>query len=490
MHLIDYAIFVVYMLVMLGVGVYFFNKNKTAEDFYVSGRNMNSWHIGLSVVATDVGGGFSIGLGGLGFTMGISGSWMLFTGLLGAWLSAVFLIPKVSALGHKYKFFTFPQIFDHFYNAKVALLAGIISAIGYLGFTSSQVLAGAKLASATIEGLNLQTALIVMGLIAVIYTAIGGLKAVIYTDTIQWLVLIGGLVFIGIPVAYNAVGGYEAIKTTLAPEYLSLTNVKWYQILNWSITIIPIWFVGMTLYQRIYASKGEKEAKKAWLIAGVFEWPIMAFMGVILGMLAKVAANKGMFDGITDAANMDSEMGLPILLATILPVGLMGLMLSSYFSAILSTADSCLMAASGNIVTDIIAKFSKKELSHKKELRLSQLVTLIVGLLAILIASQMQNVLELMLYSYAFMVSGLFVPVIGALFWKKSHPTAAFWSMLFGGATTILLIVTENKLPLDLKLPEHLDANLYGISISLILFVTISLYHYNKKERQNGIQTN
>ena len=103
------------MLAMLGVGLYFFNKNKTAEDFYVSGRNMSSWHIGLSVVATDVGGGFSIGLGGLGFTMGISGSWMLFTGLLGAWLSAVFLIPKVSQLGHKYKFFTFPQIFGHFY---------------------------------------------------------------------------------------------------------------------------------------------------------------------------------------------------------------------------------------------------------------------------------------------------------------------------------------------------------------------------------------
>jgi SSS family solute:Na+ symporter len=242
----------------------------------------------------------------------------------------------------------------------VALLAGIISAIGYIGFTSSQVLAGAKLASATIDGLNIQTALIVMGVIAVAYTSIGGLKAVIYTDTIQWLILIGGLVFIGIPVAYNAVGGYDAIKATLDPKYLSMTNVTWYQILNWSVTIIPIWFVGMTLYQRIYASKGPKEAKKAWIIAGVFEWPIMAFMGVILGMLAKVAATKGMFDGITDAASMDSEMGLPVLLATVLPVGLMGLMLSSYFSAILSTADSCLMAASGNIVTDIIAKFSKR----------------------------------------------------------------------------------------------------------------------------------
>ncbi|TDD95937.1 sodium:solute symporter family protein [Flavobacterium cellulosilyticum] len=490
MHIIDYLIFVVYMLAMLGVGLYFFKKNKNAEDFYVSGRNMSSWHIGLSVVATDVGGGFSIGLGGLGFTMGISGSWMLFTGLLGAWLSAVYLIPKVSALGHTYKFFTFPQIFNYFYDGRVALLAGIISAIGYIGFTSSQVLAGAKLASATIEGLNIQTALIVMGAIAVIYTAIGGLKAVIYTDTIQWLILICGLVFIGIPIAYTAVGGYDVIKATLAPEYLSLTNVKWYQILNWSITIIPIWFVGMTLYQRIYASKGEKEVKKAWLIAGIFEWPIMAFMGVILGMLAKVAAINGLFDGITNAASMDSEMGLPILLATVLPVGLMGLMLSSYFSAILSTADSCLMAASGNIVTDIIAKFSKKELSHKKELQLSQIVTLLIGVFAIVLASQMQNVLELMLYSYAFMVSGLFIPVLGALFWKKSHPIAAFWSMLFGGGTTILLIITKNKLPLGIKLPEHLDANLYGMSISLLLFVTLSIYHYNKKERQNGIQTN
>lgn len=473
------------MLAMLGIGFYFYKKNKSSEDFYVSGRNMNSWHIGLSVVATDVGGGFSIGLGGLGFTMGISGSWMLFTGLLGAWLSAVFLIPKISKLGHQHKFFTFPQIFNYFYNAKVALLAGIISAIGYIGFTSSQVLAGAKLASATIDGLSLQWALIIMGVIAVVYTSIGGLKAVIYTDTAQWIILLVGLIFIGIPIAYHTVGGFEAIKSSLAPEYLSLQNISWYQLVNWSVTIIPIWFIGMTLYQRIYACKSEKEAKKAWFIAGVFEWPIMAFMGVILGMLAKVAANQGLFDGITNAASMDSEMGLPILLSTILPIGLMGLMLSSYFSAILSTADSCLMAASGNIVTDIISKFSKKDISEKKMLQISQIVTLLVGVFAILLASQMQNVLELMLYSYAFMVSGLFVPVLGALFWKKSNPIAAFWSMLLGGSTTIGLILSNNKLPFNLSLPQHLDANIFGITISLFTFIVLSNYYYKKNKYEN-----
>lgn len=480
MHELDILIFIVYMIAMLGVGVYFLKKNKNSEDFYVSGRNMSSWHIGLSVVATDVGGGFSIGLGGLGFSMGLSGSWMLFTGLLGAWLSAVFLIPKVSKLGFDNKFFTFPQIFKHFYTGRVALLAGIISAIGYLGFTSSQVLAGAKLASATISGLSLQTALIVMGLIAVIYTAIGGLKAVIYTDTVQWIILLSGLIFIGIPVAYTAVGGYDAILETLPPEFLSMSNITFYQILNWAVTIIPIWFVGMTLYQRIYASKSEKEAKKAWFIAGFFEWPVMAFMGVILGMLARVAAIQGLFEGVADANSIDPEMGLPILLGTILPIGLMGLMLASYFSAVLSTADSCLMAASGNIMTDILMAFKKKEFSQKNMLFISQLVTLIIGLIAILIASQMQNVLELMLYSYAFMVSGLFVPVIGALFWKKSHPVAAFWSMLFGGATTIFLIISKNKLPFGFQLPEKLDANIYGLGLSLFLFIFISLYFHSK----------
>lgn len=91
MNLIDIIVFVVYFTVMLGIGFYFYMKNKNIEDYYVGGRSLSSWHVGLSVVATDVGGGFSIGLGGLGYIIGIAGSWMLFTGLIGAWLSAVFL---------------------------------------------------------------------------------------------------------------------------------------------------------------------------------------------------------------------------------------------------------------------------------------------------------------------------------------------------------------------------------------------------------------
>lgn len=474
MHPLDLSIFIVYILAMLGVGIWFHIRNKNLDDFYVGGRQMGSWHIGFSVVATDVGGGFSIGLGGLGFAIGLSGSWMLFTGLLGAWLSAVFLIPKIKLLSDKKNLYTFPQIFESFYSPKVALVAGIISAIGYLGFTSSQLLAGAKLASATFEGLNMEYALILMGTVAVGYTVLGGLKAVIYTDTLQWIILLSGLIFIGIPIAYIKVGGYEVIMESLNPEMIRLDNITWVTFVNWLVTILPVWFVGMTLYQRIYASRSVKQARKAWYIAGIFEWPVMAFMGVMLGLFARVALMNGMFTeiGLGPGSDIDPEMGLPLLLRHILPYGLMGLLLAAYFSAILSTADSCLIAASGNILTDIIEKVVPGGLSEKRVLLISKLLTLLIGILALGIALKMTGVLELMLYSYAIMVSGLLIPVLALLIYKKPNTTAALSAMIGGGTVTIVLTA------LELNLPFGLAPNIFGITVATLLYLII---HYTNQ---------
>lgn len=465
MHYLDIIVFSVYMIVVLAIGFYYYKKNKNASDYYVGGNSMSSWHVGLSVVATDVGGGFSIGLGGLGFVMGLSGSWMLFTGLVGAWLSAVFLIPKVIKEGHQFNLLTFPELLKRNYGKKVAIVAGVISFIGYLGFTSSQLLAGAKLAVGTFPELSLINALLIMGGIAIVYTVFGGIKAVIYTDTFQWIILMVGLIFIGIPIAYTSLGGFEAISEALPEQFFSLSNLSWIDIANWSITIIPIWFVGMTLYQRIYACKDEKTAKKAWYIAGVFEYPIMAFMGVLLGLMGRVAAEQGLFaaDGFVSAVGMDPEIGLPMLLKTVLPVGFMGLMLSAYFSAIMSTADSCLLAASGNFITDILGMNDK----NPRTIRISQIITFIIGFVAILIASAMTSVLDLMLTSYAFMVSGLLVPVLGMLYSKNKKPLAALLSMLIGGFTTLTIVF------LDLQVPYGFDPILVGLSSSLITYLAI-----------------
>jgi SSS family solute:Na+ symporter len=465
MHTIDIIIFALYILIVLGIGFYFHKKNETTNDYYTGGNDMGSLHIGLSVVATDVGGGFSIGLGGLGFAMGLSGSWMLFTGLVGAWLSAVLLIPKVIERGHRLKLLTFPQLLLDTYGKKVALLAGIISFIGYLGFTSSQLLAGAKLAVGTFPELNLNSALLIMGVVAVGYTVFGGIKAVIYTDTFQWILLMGGLIFIGLPLSYFALGGYDAIVAQLPADFLSLRSVSWIKLVNWFITIVPIWFVGMTLYQRIYACRDERTAKRAWYIAGLFEYPVMAFMGVLLGLFARVAVAQGMFvsDGFPTAGSMDSELGLPLLLRHVLPAGLTGLMLSAYFSAIMSTADSCLLAASGNFMTDLL----RIDTDGKRSIRISQWTTLGVGAVSLVLATAMTSVLDLMLMSYAFMVAGLLVPVLAMLFKKDAHPEAAFWSMLTGGGSTILLTILQTPIPFGF------DPILIGIILSGLVYVVI-----------------
>jgi SSS family solute:Na+ symporter len=150
----------------------------------------------------------------------------------------------------------------------------------------------------------------------------------------------------------------------------------------------------------------------------------------------------------------------------------MGLMMSAYFSAIMSTADSCLMAASGNLLSDIISK--RFHIPQEKLLRYSHLTTLFIGILALALASQMTEVLGLMLVSYSFMVSGLFVPLIVALFFKNRNSLAAWWSILIGGSTTLILELFKNQELLEL--PLGLDANLFGISASLISYLLIAKY--------------
>jgi len=462
MHWLDFMIFGCYMAGVLTIGFYFFHKNVSREDYYVGNRQISSFHVGLSVVATDVGGGFSIGLGGLGFLMGLSGSWLLFTGLVGAWLTAVLIIPRLKRIDKKLGLLTFPDFLRHHYGSSVALAAALISGIGYLGFTGAQILAGAKLAAGTMffrlfPDNPLQGSLYIIAGIIILYTVLGGLKAVIYTDTAQWIILMTGLTFFALPFSLHRAGGWQAVRNTLPDAYFTLANVGWVQLVNWFVTIIPIWFIGMTLYQRIYACRNAKEAQKAWFIAGLFEYPLLAFVGVTLGMIARVLT-----------PGVEAEMGLPLLIKQSLPIGITGLVLASYFSAIMSTADSCLIASSGNFVNDIIEKIFLKNPSQKQLIRLSQLVTLIIGASTVVIAGRFATVLEIILHAYAFMVSGLFIPTLGAFFCRRKHPSAALAGMLSGGGLTLFMIITQIPLPLGL------DASFYGILLSALVFFTLN----------------
>ena len=156
--------------------------------------------------------------------------------------------------------------------------------------------------------------------------------------------------------------------TAMAPEMLSLDNVTTLQFATWMVTIVPIWFVAMTLYQRIHASRDVASAKRAWFFAGLLEYPGMAFIGAALGMFARVCY-----------PTVDPEIGLPLLIRDVLPVGATGLVPAAYFAAIMSTADSYLLATVGNLVDDIFGRFVAPSSSERSLLILSRVLILAVG---------------------------------------------------------------------------------------------------------------
>ncbi len=482
MHPVDYLIFGFYMVVVLGVGFYFYRRNTDSKDYFIGGGRMSAGHVGLSIVATDVGGGFSIGLGGVGFTMGLAGSWLLFTGLVGAWLSAVLVIPRIKKLERGRTLLSYPDLLRLRYKPYVALAAALVSGIGYLGFTAAQLLAGAKLAAGTllpdaqIAGLSPHVlALLIIGVVTILYTVFGGLKAVIYTDTVQWIVLLAGLIFVTAPVALYEIGGFAALKAALPPSHFSLTNIDALIFINWMLTIVPIWLVGMTLYQRAFACADVKTAKRAWYIAGIFEYPIMAFTGVFLGMCARVLM-----------PGAEAEAALPQMIHDVLPLGVAGIVIAAYFSAIMSTADSCLMAASGNVTGDLLRRLLPGFVTQKREIKVSMLITLLLGVLAVALAARFTTVLDAILYAYAFMVSGLVAPTLGALFWKRASSTGALISMIGGGGLTLCLLLKLFPLPEALRI-TGLDSAAYGLGLSAVLMVAVSLLWPDaRKEEQHG----
>jgi SSS family solute:Na+ symporter len=141
----------------------------------------------------------------------------------------------------------------------------------------------------------------------------------------------------------------------------------------------------------------------------------------------------------------------------------------------MSTADSCLMASSGNMLTDVLKKHRSGN-----SLRYSQLLTLIIGILALFLALRMENVLELMLLSYSFMVSGLIVPVLVSLFARSPHAFAALVAMASGGATTLVLNAVVPELPLGL------DAIIFGIAVSFLSYVLVGLIGKVTRKRDRG----
>jgi len=465
LQFLDYIAMLAYFLVLIWIGVSVVrsrNEKNKYDSFLAADRNMNLLQTTSSAAATDIGGGFSIAMGGLGFTLGVSGSWMIAVSGLSIVMVSFLMVPKVKRWSDKVKGLTTGDLFAARFDRKTGTLAAVVIGLSWFTFVGGQIIAGGKLLQVTLN-MNLTVAVLVSGAVILAYTTMGGLKAVIYTDVFQMLVLMIGIVFIAVPIGLIEVGGWSAMAQQFSSSdstkhLLDWSAVGWRQMLGWFFAIFPVWFISIAAMQRIIAARDVKTAQRGFFLTGIpIEWPLFAIGSTMIGLFARYL--------IPDLT--DPELATPMIIMQLLPAGIAGLVIAAYIAAVMSSADSCLMGPVAIFTNDIYKRYIKPNSSELHLVRVARYATGILGILAIVTAYLIPNVLDLILYAYTFGSAGIFFPMLGLLFWKKTTAKGAFWSMLLGGSSAVIYSIIGE--------PFGFAASYLGWIIGLPTLVIVSL---------------
>jgi SSS family solute:Na+ symporter len=465
LQLLDLFAIGAYFVVLIAIGLRVARTERgsgESESFLAADRNMGLLQTTASTAATDLGGGFSIAMGGLGFTLGISGSWLIAISGLSVVMVSFLMVPKVKRWADRARGLTTGDLFETRFDRRTGTVAAIVIGIAWFTFAGGQIIAGAKLLQATV-GMDLTLAVVLSGFVILAYTALGGLKAVIYTDVFQMIVLLIGIIFIAVPIGLYTVGGWSGIVAHFSanPETASLVDwgaVSWKELIAWFFAIFPVWFISIAGMQRIIAARDEKTARRAFLLTGVpIEWPLFAIGSTLIGLIARML--------MPDL--QDAEMATPMIIMKLLPAGLAGIVIAAYIAAVMSTADSVLMGPVAIYTNDIYKKFLRPDASERSLVRVGRIATIVLGVLSIGMAYLVPNVLKLILYAYTFGAAGLFFPMLGLLFWPRTTASGAFWSMLGGGCSAVLWVILDE--------PLGVSSSYLGWLVSLPLLVIVSL---------------
>ncbi len=437
LHTLDFLALAIYFAILIWIGIRVARAERDdegeSESFLAADRNMNLLQSTATTAATDLGGGFSIAMGGLGFTLGISGSWLIAISGLSVIMVSFLMVPKVKRWADRVKGLTTGDLFEARFDRRTGTVAAVVVGLAWFTFVGGQIIAGGKLLQVTLA-MDLTLAILLAGSIILAYTALGGLKAVIYTDVFQMIILLIGIVFIAVPIGLIEVGGWSGIKEHFgaSPATSSMIEwdaVGWKTLLGWFFAIFPVWFISIAAMQRIVAARDEKTARRAFFLTGVpIEWPLFAIGSTLIGMIARML--------MPDLP--DPELATPMIILELLPVGLAGIVIAAYIAAVMSTADSALIGPVAIFTNDIYRKHIRPDASNRSLVRVARIATIVLGVLAIAIAYLVPNVLDLILYAYTFGAAGLFFPMLGLLFWPRTTAKGAFWSMLAGGGSAVI----------------------------------------------------
>ncbi|MEK9782417.1 MAG: sodium/sugar symporter [Flavobacteriales bacterium] len=451
---LDYTIFALYALVILGVGLWVSRtkkgEEKNAEDYFLAGKSLPWWAIGASLIAANISAEQFIGMSGSGFAVGLaiaSYEWMAAITLL---LVGKFFLP----IFIKKELYTIPEFVEKRYSSQLKTILACFWIGLYIFVNLASVLYLGGLALNTILGIDMLTGVICLALFAAAYSLYGGLSAVAWTDIIQVVVLIlGGLIttYLALDTVSGGAGFMSGLKTVYAavpekfdmileksnPEYMNLPGIG---VLVGGMWIANVYYWGFNQYiiQRTLAAKSLAESQKGILFAAGLKM-IIPLIVVIPGIAAYVITNDpGLLGSLGEAgtANMPtagaSDKAFPWLMQ-FLPTGLKGVAIAALAAAIVSSLASMLNSTATIFTMDIYKPLINTKASDKTTVNVGRISALIALVIATIMAPLLGGIDQAFQFiqEYTGVVSpGILAVFLLGLFWKKTSNKGAIYGAL------------------------------------------------------------
>jgi SSS family solute:Na+ symporter len=471
-----------YLVFIVGLGLYFSKRTETTDDYFLAGRSLTWWLIGFSLLASNVSSSTLIGLSSAAFASGISVynyEWMAALVLI---VFLVFLLPFYL----KTRVYTLPEFLERRFDARARYYLSALQVLMSIAIdTAAALYAGALVVQIIYPDVALWQSVMVLGVIAGLYTIAGGLKAVVYTDAVQAVLLLVGACLVAV-LSFNAIGAdWSLIATRVPADDLSIIRPASDPTLPWpglltGVFLLGFYFWGMNQFmvQRTLGAKNLNHGRWGALFAGLLKLPLI-FILVLPGIFARLLYDPADYPALAE----NPDLVFPTLMFDLLPVGLRGLIITALLAAIMSSIDSILNAASTLVTMDFVKKLKPGAANHELVV-IGRIVTFVFMALAIAWAPQIvefPNIWTYLQQMLAYLSPPVVACFVAGVFWKRANAEGAFAALVIGhvaaavmfllAVSGVIIVQAQALTPAELELAASGTPVIHFLYLAPILLV-------------------
>ena len=475
---------IVYMVGVVGIGVYFAKKNSTTNDFYLGGRKLGPLVTAMSAEVSDMSSWLLMGLPGVAYVTGVCDAFWTAAGLaVGTYVNWLIVAKRLRTYSDVCSAITIPDFFANRYRDPKMLkcVSAIIIIIFFVPYTASGFAACGKLFN-SLFGVDYLTAMIISAIVIVAYTTLGGFLAASTSDFIQSIIMTVAL-FIVLGFGVYVAGGMDNVIENASglAGYLSFTQThdpttgaaQPYTFLNIVSTVAwGLGYFGMPhILLRFMAIEDAEKLKTSRRVGTI--WVIIAMgISVMIGVIGLALSDNGSIGALQGSGSETVIIEIASLLSQngwFLAI-IAGIILSGILASTMSTSDSQLLAASSSVTNDILVGVFKRKISEKKLLLISRLSLVAIAVIGVFLAwDPDSSVFQIVSFAWAGFGAAFGPVVLLALFWKRSNFYGALSGMLVGGAMVFIWKFAVRPLGGAFNIYELLPAFLIAIGVNVIV---------------------